>query len=187
MIIGEGLVLRPPVPDDRERWLELFGDADHLRFSRPTFVEVPTSVEDLDERVRGGQLGAASCAPGTLVVTDAGDEIFLGILGWRQDVPVLRIADIGYSVHPDARGRGVATRAVRLLVAWLTTAPDGPDMVRVQLDHSVENPASCRTALAAGLEQEGIRRGFLPLLDPGPDGQERRHDVCLHGFLPRPR
>ena len=56
-------------------------------------------------------------------------------------------------------------------------------MVRVQLDHSVENVASCRVALAAGLEIEGVRRGFLPLRDPAaPDGV-RRHDVCLHGVV----
>ena len=39
-------------------------------------------------------------------------------------------------------------------------------MARVQLDHSVENIASCRVALAAGFEIEGVRRGFLPLRDP---------------------
>ena len=36
----------------------------------------------------------------------------------------------------------------------------------MQLDHSVENEASCRAALAAGFEREGVRRGYLPLRDP---------------------
>ena len=33
----------------------------------------------------------------------------------------------------------------------------------MQLDHSVENPASCRTALASGFSREGVRTGYLPL------------------------
>ncbi len=72
----------------------------------------------------------------------------------------------------------------RTLTRWLTVDDDGPHLARVQLDHSVENPASCRTALAAGFEREGVRKAFLPLRDDGaPDGV-RRHDVCLHGFVP---
>ncbi len=57
-------------------------------------------------------------------------------------------------------------------------------MARVQLDHSVENPASCAVAEAAGFAQEGVRRGFLPLRDPDAPFGVRRHDVCLHGYLP---
>ena len=69
------------------------------------------------------------------------------------------------------------------LTRWLM-APDGRGLDRVQLDHSTENPASCRVALAAGFEREGIRRGYLPLRDP--DGTVRRHDVCLHGTITPP-
>ena len=99
----------------------------------------------------------------------------------------LRVADIGYAVHPDSRGQGVATRAVRTLTRWLTVDDDGPALPRVQLDHSVENIASCRTALAAGFEQEGVRRHFLPLRDQDAPGGERRHDVCMHGYVPDSR
>jgi RimJ/RimL family protein N-acetyltransferase len=56
-------------------------------------------------------------------------------------------------------------------------------MARVQLDHSVENVASCRVALAAGFEREGMRRAYLPLRDPESPTGVRRHDVCLHGYV----
>ena len=108
---------------------------------------------------------------------------FVGNIGWRRDAPApLRICEIGYSVHPDARGRGVARRAIRVFTRWLTLDDDGPRQARVQLDHSVENLASCRVALAAGFEQEGVRRAYLPLPDPTAPSGERRHDVCLHGW-----
>ena len=113
---------------------------------------------------------------------------FLGSAAWLFHVPApLRVADIGYAVHPDSRGQGVATRAVRTLTRWLTVDDDGPALPRVQLDHSVENTASCRTALAAGFEKEGVRRHFLPLRDQDAPGGERRHDVCMHGYVPDPR
>lgn len=64
---------------------------------------------------------------------------------------------------------------------WLVLDEDGPGQVRVQLDHSVENVPSCRVAVTAGLEREGLRRAFLPLPDPSAPAGVRRHDVCRHG------
>jgi len=183
-ITGHDLHLRVPHPSDRERWLELLHDRDQLRFGMPAFIPLPESVDELDERVTRAGEHFAALEPGTLVVAAADDpERFLGTVGWSFHVPApLHIADIGYGVHPDARGRGVATRAVRVLTRWLTEAAEGPGLARVQLDHSVENQASCRAAHAAGLPQEGVRLGYLPLRDPEVPEGVRRHDVCLHGI-----
>jgi 8-oxo-dGTP pyrophosphatase MutT (NUDIX family) len=127
------------------------------------------------------------------VVAEAGDVArFLGTLSWRTaGHPSMRNVDVGYGVHPDARGHGVATHAVALLLRWLITAANGPQAARVQLDHSIENPASCNVARRAGLPMEGLRRGYLALRDPAVEAGFRRHDVCLHGLpavdLPPPR
>lgn len=183
---GEGLVLRAPVPGDRPRMLEQAHDPVQLRHGQPAGVPVPAVLADLDDRVARSAQALADRTPGDLVVADAADPyLFLGSVSWRQDTPpLLRIADVGYAVHADARGRGVATRAVRLLSRWLLLDADGPGQARAQLEHSVENLASCRVALAAGYAREGVRRGFLPMRDPDhPDGV-RRHDVCSHGLLP---
>lgn len=185
LVAGQGLALRPPGPEDRTRWLELLTDPAQLRFGMPADLPVPRSVEDLDARVDAARRAHAEQEPATFVVV-AEDEPgrLLGTVGWSLFVPrLLGVADVGYSVHPDARRRGVAQRGLGLLTHWLTSAPDGPQLARVQLDHSVENPVSCRVALAAGLAQEGIRVGFLPLRDPEAAGGVRRHDVCLHGVL----
>ena len=159
-------------------------DRDSLRYGMPAFIPVPETFDQLDERLAEAVVRFAAVEPGTLVIAAAEDpDHFLGYVGWAFHVPEkLRIADIGYSVHPDSRGRGVATRAVRTLTRWLSSDPDGPRLARVQLDHSVENEASCRVALAAGFEREGIRRAYLPLRDPDAAGGERRHDVCMHGL-----
>jgi RimJ/RimL family protein N-acetyltransferase len=187
-IVGEGLVLRMPSASDRGRWLELFHDAEQLQFGMPAVIPVPAHVDDIDQRVAEARRKFAARQPTTFVVVAEDDpDTFLGTVGWSYHVPsALEVVDVGYSVHPDARGRGVATRALRILTRWLTADPAGPHAARVQLDHSVENQASCRTALRAGFAREGVRTGFLPLRDPAaPDGV-RRHDVCLHGLVARP-
>jgi RimJ/RimL family protein N-acetyltransferase len=188
MIVGEGLALRAPVAADRERWLELLHEPEQLRFGAPAFVSLPVTVEELDERVAAAAEQFAAGEPTTLAIVEAADPTrFLGTIAWRQDAPApLRICEIGYAVHHDARGRGVARRAIRTLTHWLTADEAGPHLARVQLEHSVENLASCRVAVAAGFEQEGVRRAFLPLRDPEAPAGERRHDVCLHGFVGAP-
>lgn len=185
-IRGEGLVLRPPTPSDRERWLELFHDTEQLRFGTPSVIPIPATLEELDDRITAAQRHHEAGEPTTFVVASEDDpELLLGTAGWSFFVPPpLQVGDVGYSVHPDVRGRGIASRALRTLTRWLTVDEGGPHLARVQLDHSVENAPSCRAALAAGFEREGVRRAFLPLRDPdAPDGA-RRHDVCLHGFVP---
>jgi RimJ/RimL family protein N-acetyltransferase len=183
MIRGEGIALRVPVPADRERWLELLQDPEQRRFGAPVFIKVPESVEELDDRVAAATTRFEAGEPTTLTIIEGDDPRFVGNVAWRRDTPaLLRICEIGYSVHPDSRGRGVALRAVRLFTRWLTVDDDGPRQARVQLDHSVENIASCRVALAAGFEREGVRRAYLPLPDSAAPGGVRRHDVCLHGL-----
>jgi RimJ/RimL family protein N-acetyltransferase len=107
--------------------------------------------------------------------------------GWaitRDDVLVGRIgigvvsldeacAGISYWVLPEARGCGVASRAVGAVADW---AFDAVGFHRLELDHSTQNPASCRVAMKAGFSLEGtLRRRALHL-----DGW---HDMHRHGLL----
>src|SRR3954453_21125750 len=160
LVVGEGLTLRLPEESDGERWLELFRDPDNQRFGVPSVVAIPQTLEDLDGRVAEARRNYTAHEATTFVIAAQDDPgRFLGTVGWSFHVPsALQVADVGYSVHPDSRNRGIASRALRVLTRWLTGdsddsdgsgGPGGPRLARVQLDHSVENPASCRTALAA--------------------------------------
>ena len=184
-IVEAGLLLRPAVAEDAERWLELLKDPDYQAYAAPSFVPLATDSGELAERIAGSAAAWAEGRPGTLVaVAEDAPDLFLGDIGWRwANGERLGLADLGYGTHPDARGRGVGRRSIVGLTRWLMS-PEGRGLERVQLDHSTENAASCRVALAAGFELEGIRRGYLPLR--GPDGAVRRHDVCLHGRITPP-
>jgi len=80
---------------------------------------------------------------------------------------------VSYWLAAGARGRGLAARAVATTARW-AFAELG--LFRLELGHRVNNPASCRVALAAGFPAEGIERAKLRY------GQER-FDVETHARL----
>ncbi len=83
-------------------------------------------------------------------------------------------AGIGYRVAPGARGRGVARTCVDAVTRW---GIEEYGLVRIHLAHDVENPASCRVALASGFLAEGTLRSSYV------DIRGERHDEHVHGRL----
>jgi RimJ/RimL family protein N-acetyltransferase len=178
--LHDGVVgLRVWQPDDVPSLLALLSDPEMRRWS-PTFR--PPDQADCAERVRRAQAAAEVGRPDAFAVVEADDPgHVLGSIDWRNGHPLphFSVLDVGYGVAPQARGRGVASRALRLLSDWLL-ADDGGDVQRVQLDHAVENEGSCRVALRAGFVVEGRREAFLPLREHA-DAPVVHHAVCLHG------
>jgi len=70
------------------------------------------------------------------------------------------IASIGYSVSEAFWGRGLATGAVRQVIA-IAFDPDGPALDRLEANAAVENIASRRVLIKAGFREEGIAEGLL--------------------------
>jgi RimJ/RimL family protein N-acetyltransferase len=66
------------------------------------------------------------------------------------------VAEVGYWLAEEARGRGVTTVAVRLASLWAFAAE--PRLERLQLRADVENGASNRVAEKAGFSREGVLR-----------------------------
>ena len=91
----------------------------------------------------------------TFAIVDAGSDAVLGSVARLG--PFGHRATFGYWLAPSARGRGMATRALRLIVDWTlaTTA-----VIRCELYTDSDNEASGRVALRAGFEREGIRRAW---------------------------
>ncbi len=67
-------------------------------------------------------------------------------------------AEMSYWVSPQARGDGAASLATATLSEWLL---EDLGLHRLELGHSVLNPASCRVALKAGYAPEGTKRSAL--------------------------
>ena len=68
-------------------------------------------------------------------------------------------AEIGYILFPDGRGRGYATRTVRLVASWVF---DDLGLRRLQARTSLGNVASERVLERVGFRREGLARsGFV--------------------------
>jgi RimJ/RimL family protein N-acetyltransferase len=107
-----------------------------------------------------------------LLVVDAGTDRLLGAIGLTVDRADGR-GVLGYWVASEARSRGVATRAVRLLSAW---ALEELDLGRVQINVEPDNEASQRVAEAAGFTREGVLRSYAVI-------KGRRRDMIVFSLL----
>ena len=99
-----------------------------------------------------------------LVVADRTDDRLLGLVGLTGIDPVLRSAELGYWVHPDARGHGVATEATRLALrhALLPDDEGGLGLVRVTARAAVGNDASLAVLRRVGMRHVGTLRLASP-------------------------
>jgi ribosomal-protein-alanine N-acetyltransferase len=88
-------------------------------------------------------------------------------------------AETGYWIVPERRGRGAATTALGALAAWgfEPAAEGGLGLRRIELRHSLRNPASCRVARKAGFACEGTLRESFRYADGD------WHDEHLHARL----
>jgi RimJ/RimL family protein N-acetyltransferase len=83
------------------------------------------------------------------------EGMVVGSIGVRWIHPDQGVAEVGYWVAPEARGKRVCTRALELVSSWVL-AQQG--MARLQLRADEENVASNRVAQNAGYTREGVLR-----------------------------
>lgn len=95
-----------------------------------------------------------SASPFAIVV--AGFEGPVGGLGIHWQELSEGVAEVGYWVAAEARGRGVASAATRAAAKWAFAA--APELERLQLRADVDNIASNRVAEKSGFTREGVLR-----------------------------
>jgi RimJ/RimL family protein N-acetyltransferase len=107
-------------------------------------------------------------------VTEAGSGRVVGAIGLVWNTPD-SVAEIGYWMRRDARGRGLMTRALVLASRYAFES----GAARVFLRADPENAASCRVAEKAGFTHEGVMRSahWNPRLG-------RRQDWATYSLLP---
>ena len=85
------------------------------------------------------------------------------------------IGHFGYWITREARGRGVATEALKALCRW---GVESLGLKRLELVTDPENTASQRVAEKAGFRREGILRSALEYRDG------TRRDSVMFSLLP---
>ncbi|GAB1509921.1 GNAT family N-acetyltransferase [Actinophytocola sp. KF-1] len=167
------VVLRPWRAADVPGRFAAFDNPECLRFSWP-LLEPFTQAHV----AAGMRVEARLRAEGTdvhMAVADAADPD--GVLGGCSlyDVdPVKASAAVGYWLRPEARGRGAASRTLRLLARW---AFEALDIRRLELTCGPDNTASQNVAERCGFTFEGLMRSHLPF-------RGARRDTMLFSLLP---
>ncbi|MFJ5732393.1 GNAT family N-acetyltransferase [Streptomyces paradoxus] len=170
---GHGLLLRPwdaGSGADVDTWLRGLRDPEFRRWNTPLrpVTDRASARESLLARAQAAMEGTSV----SFRVADARSDAPLGHVGVNEIKYHLKVARVGYWVLPEARGRGVATRALLLAARWALTELG---MHRLELDHAVGHEASCRIAERCGFSYEGTLRGAI--------FQEGRHDAFRDAHL----
>jgi RimJ/RimL family protein N-acetyltransferase len=122
-------------------------------------------AQEAQSRADGEMLG--------LVVVDAEDGTLLGSAGIVHINRDEGRCELGYWMARQARGRGVATRAVRLLSRWTF---DSLPVDRIEIHAEPDNAASRRVAERVGFMLEGVLRSYF--VNKGV-----RHDAASYSLL----
>lgn len=145
-LVTERLRLRPVVVDDAEAFLRWRSRAEVVRFMYQPPWDLPTAQ---------AKLSTWSTAPFeevgdvlVLAIEADGDVIGEAMLKWAAGA---RQAELGYALHPDVSGQGLATEAARATLELAFTTY-GFHRVYARIDE--ENVSSVRVAERLGMRLE---------------------------------
>lgn len=138
----------------------------------PRWTNVPSPYTEADAREFIRETLGGERAEMARAIVDSHDDRLLGAIGLRLPAP--GVGEVGYWLAASARGRGAATRAVRLMCAW---AFRQFSLARIQLHTLPGNEASERVAERAGFTREGVLRSFTEM-------KGRRVDITMFSLLP---
>jgi RimJ/RimL family protein N-acetyltransferase len=181
-VLSDGVVtLRAHSLEDADAIVEQSSDPDSLRWTtvpRPYSREHAISFVEGNLRAWGTPDGKRSWA---IEWTDAvGRPRFGGTIDLRPGAAP-SAGELGFGLHPGARGHGIMSRAVRLVVAYAFATPVwGVPVRRVHWRAVVGNWGSRRVAWAAGFTFHGT----IPESHPDPTGGTTALDTWTGSITP---
>ncbi|WP_279339888.1 GNAT family N-acetyltransferase [Sphaerisporangium perillae] len=166
------LVLRPWDEGDIPTLIEIYRDPVLRRWTRMPVHDEDDARQWLQTHQRGWTEGR-QCSFAVLEAERPVAHILL-----KELVPGKPSAEVGYWTAADARGRGIAVRALDAVSRW---AFETWELERLELLHQVDNLASCRVAQKCGYPLEGVlparppfpKDGHLHVRHAGQDPEER--------------
>ncbi|HWI23504.1 MAG TPA: GNAT family N-acetyltransferase [Lysobacter sp.] len=162
---GRSVHLRQPRIDDADALFELFSQPQVTRYwSRPpmqALAEAEGLLAEMDEAFAARRMLH-------WLVTTRSDDAAIGTCTLFHFDPRNRCADIGYALLPECWGRGLASEAVALVLAW---GFDNLGLQRIEADVDPRNARSRQLLERLGFHSEGVMRGRLALGDAAREAE----------------
>jgi len=167
----EGAELRPLEPWRAREFLE---HMDRGREFVGRFVGLADAVTDLESsrRFLQGYAHRTASDTGRIHGIWSDDTLVGGVIFRTMDVG-LGVAEAGCWLEPSASGRGLVTRACRVLIDW---AVEERGIHRVEWHVAAGNAASIAVARRLGMTREGVLRESYPY-------RGERHDIEVWSVL----
>lgn len=167
-IEGGRVRLRMHRPDDLDRMHE--GATDPVTAYWLGRIPDPYSTEEAARFLRDRSAGMAAGTDLHWMLADPDTDLLLGTVSLMHIAEGM--AEIGYWSHPEARGRGVMTEAVRMACRHAMIAPEdgGLGLHRLYAVAAVDNLASRGVLERAGFRLVGTERRSVIVRDGMHDG-----------------
>lgn len=152
MLTGKNILLRPATVEDAQLLADWFSDPDYFGLYNNVWPMVRQDWEQSLSTRHDGHENAIY-----LIISCENGEP-LGATGYFvpfTNNDFFKGYEIWYQVHPQHRGRGIATQAACLLINHLF---DALPVERIQATIAVGNDGSCRVVERAGMQRDGIYR-----------------------------
>lgn len=160
-LITDRLILRHPSLADAAAIYEFGRDPEVARYMDwPRHTSIQDAIEVLESFAAQWESGSEFC----WAITTKTENTAIGLIACRIESPK---ADFGYVLNRRYWGQGLATEAVRAVVAWVMSLPE---IDRIWATCDTENLASARVLEKVGLWREGTqpRSTIRPNLSPTP-------------------
>jgi RimJ/RimL family protein N-acetyltransferase len=163
------IALRPPAPGDVDAITDACQDPEIPRWTRvPSPYTRAHAIEFVERSARTWEEGTDAA----FVITDATTGVLLGAIGVHRFGGEDGGPEVGYWLAHDARGRGIATRALRLVADWARRELG----VRLLLQADVRNATSRRVAEKVGFRHVGEAKA--------PDGCGDCETMAVYELIP---
>lgn len=170
VIEADGLRLRAIAAADAPRIQEACSEERTQRWLGQ--LPAPYTLEDAASYVEARRAMLADGLGVNWAVTEPGDDRILVDIGWFNQTPGVT-CEIGFWAHPDARGRGITTRALAIVTDHVVATLG---VQRITCFAATGNTASRRVIEANGFRQYGVERlGALV--------RDGRADLALYDVL----
>ncbi len=172
----ERLILRPMRMRDAQ---DLFAYARDPQVSRHVLWHAHQSIPESRQYLRAARRQYRRGQPCSWAITLRESGRMIGTIGFMWINFEYKSAEVGYSLSREYWNRGIMTEALRRVVAF---GFEEMRLNRIEAQHEVDNPASGRVMLHAGMRYEGTLRQRLK-------NKGKYVDVALYAILkndPRP-